>query len=233
MKRSKVFSSTDEAVADIHAGAVVMVAGYGPPGTPQGLVRALSRTGVGGLTCISGPWYLEEPGLFDVRRLAAGGQVARVITSEPLQAGPYSGHPDSWAQGVPDVHLVPVGVLAERIRAAGAGLGAVLLPKGAGTSVSADVEVQIIDGREYIMEEPLKADYALLRASVADTLGNLVYHRAQRNWNPIMATAADLSIAEVDEIVQQGELDPELVVTPGIYVDRIVVRSEEDDVRQA
>ena len=121
-----------------------------------------------------------------------------------------------------EVEAVPQGTLAERIRAGGAGLGGIYLATGMGTPFEAGKERKLIDGEEYIFEMPLKADYALLRAHKADTLGNLVYRGSQSNWNPIMAMAADVTIVEVDEVVRPGELDPELIITPGIYVNRIV-----------
>jgi 3-oxoacid CoA-transferase A subunit len=127
-----------------------------------------------------------------------------------------------WQEGRLEAEIVPQGTLAERIRAGGAGIGGLLLPTGRGTSFAEGKEKQVINGREYILETGLKADFALLSAHKADTLGNLIYQRSQRNWNPIMAMAADVTIVEVGEIVQPGELDPELVITPGIYVDRIV-----------
>ena len=229
MPPGKVISGADEAVADISDGAVIMVAGYAVPGTPQTLVKALLVKGVGNLTCISGPWYGRDPDLYDAARLAANGQVRKAITSAPI-------HPDSASpairrrqQGQLEVEAVPQGTLAERIRAGGAGLGGMFLSTGMGTPFEAGKERKQINGEEYILEMPLKADYALLRAHKADTLGNLVYRRSQSNWNPIMAMAADVTIVEVDEVVQPGELDPELIITPGIYVDRVIAVGGEPD----
>ena len=222
MSPGKVISCADEAVADIPDGAVIMVAGYAVPGTPQNLVKALLAKGVGSLTCISGPWYCRDPNLYDAARLIADGRVNKAVTSAPI-------HPDAsnpairmWRDGQLEVEAVPQGTLAERIRAGGAGIGGIYLATGMGTPFETGKERKLIDGEEYIFEMPLKADYALLRAHRADTLGNLVYRRSQSNWNPIMAMAADVTIVEVDEVAQTGELDPELIITPGIYVDRIV-----------
>ena len=224
MPPNRVLLSSDEAVADIPDGAVIMVGGFGTPGTPQDLVKALLRKGVTGLTCISGPWYGRDPDLYAVARLVASGLVKRVIMAPPIYAyAEQDAAPQPWRDGRLEVEIVPQGTLAERIRAGGAGLGGLLLPAARGTALHArGTERRVVDGAECTVETPLKADFALLRAHRADTLGNLVYRHSQRNWNPIMAMAADVTIAEVDEIVQPGELDPELVVTPGIYVERTV-----------
>ncbi len=222
MPSSKVFSNPDEALADVFDGAVVMVAGYSTPGTPQSLVKALLTRGVGGLTCICGPWDGRDPAAYDTARLIANGSVRKVITSTPLYPDPDGPAMRAWLDGKIEVELIPQGTLAERIRAGGAGLGATFLPTGVGTARNEGTEIRVIKGSEYVMETPLKADFALLRAHVADTLGNLVYRRAQRNWNPLMAMAAEVTIAEVEEIVEPGQLDPELIITPGIYVDRVV-----------
>ncbi len=220
---SKVYGSPEEAVADVQDGASILVAGYGEPGAPQRLVRALAAKGVSGLTCISGPWYGRNPALYDVPRLVNGGQVARAITSTPLYPDTLGPVLEMWKSGKLELDIVPQGILAERIRAGGAGLGGVYLPDQEEYDSS---ESTTIDGSRYALHTPLTADFAFLRAHVADTLGNLVYLREQRNWNPIMAMSARVVIAEVDGVVQQGELDGELIVTPGIYVDRIVPAGE-------
>ena len=222
MPASKVFSSIDEALADVSDGAVIMVAGYATPGTPQNLVKALLRRPIGGLTCISGPWYGGDPDLYDVAGLVANSQVKRVITTVPIDPDSPSAALRLWREGRLEVELVPQGTLAERIRAGGAGLGGLFLPTAVASGLGEGNEKKLINGQEHVLEMPLRADFALLRAHRSDRLGNLVYLRSQRNWNPIMAMAADVSIAEVDEVVEPGELDPELVITPGIYVDRIV-----------
>ena len=220
---SKVYGSPEEAVADIQDGASILVAGYGEPGTPQRLMRALAARGVSGLTCISGPWYGRNPALYDVPRLVVGGQVARAITSTPLYSDTLAPVLDMWKSGNLELDIVPPGVLAERIRAGGAGLGGTYLPA---QEEYDGQESTTIDGSPYTLHSPLTADFAFLRAHVADTLGNLVYLREQRNWNPIMAMSARVVIVEVDGVVQQGELDGELIVTPGIFVDRIVPAGE-------
>ena len=220
---SKVYGSPEEAVADVQDGASILVAGYGEPGAPQRLVRALAAKGVSGLTCISGPWYGRNPALYDVPRLVNGGQVARAITSTPLYPDTLGPVLEMWKSGKLELDIVPSGILAERIRAGGAGLGGVYLSDG---QEYGKPESKTIQDAEYTLHTPLTADFAFLRAHVADTLGNLVYLREQRNWNPIMAMSARVVIAEVDGVVQQGELDGELIVTPGIYVDRIVPAGE-------
>ena len=220
---SKVYGSPEEAVADIQDGTSILVAGYGEPGTPQRLMRALAARGVSGLTCISGPWYGRNPALYDVPRLVVGGQVARAITSTPLYSDTLAPVLDMCKSGNLELDIVSPGVLAERIRAGGAGLGGTYLPSHEADDSS---ESTTIDGSMYTLHSPLTADFAFLRAHVADTLGNLVYLREQRNWNPIMAMSARVVIVEVDGVVQQGELDGELIVTPGIFVDRIVPAGE-------
>ena len=222
MPSSKVYSSASEAVADIHDGATVMVGGYAAPGTPHSLVLALMNKGVRDLTCISGPWYRKDPDLSDVSTLVARGMVRRIITASPIDQDSFVPALDRQREGTLEVEIVSQGTLAERIRAAGAGLGAVLLPAGESAAIDLAKGTRIINGVMCTLETPLRADFALIRAHKADRLGNLIYRRAQRNWNPVMATAARVTIAEVDEILEPGDLDPELVITPGIYVNRIV-----------
>lgn len=217
MPSDKLVSSAAEAVADIPDGAFVMVAGYGPPGTPQNLVEALLEKGVRDLTCICGPLYGRDPGLYDAAKLAIEGRVKRLVTSPPMHSDSLDPIMRMWKEHEMDMEMVEEGTLVERVRAAGAGLGGVFLP----VRVAGPITRQI-DGRHYVMEEPIRADFALLRAHQADTLGNLVYRRSQRNWNPIMAASAEVTIAEVDEVVEPGKLDGELIVTPGIYVNRLL-----------
>lgn len=222
MSSSKIFPSAAKAIADISDGAIVMIGGYAVPGTPQGLVSALISKGARDLTCISGPWYGGGAGLIDVSSLVAGGQVKRIITATPIDKDSLVPVLDRQREGTLEFEIVSQGTLAERIRAAGAGLGAVLLPAGEGTAIYPAKGTHIINGVACTLETPLRADFALIRAHKADSLGNLVYRRAQRNWNPTMATAARVTIAEVDEILEPGDLDAELVISPSIYVNRIV-----------
>ena len=225
MLPNKVASSVEEATSDISEGSRIMVGGFGFPGTPTALVKALMDKGVGNLTCICGPWYAGARRVVDAAALIASGQVTRVITAPPVAPAPEPASEDDRM----NLEIMPQGTLAERIRAGGAGIGGFYVPTGLGTAYEEGKERMSIDGVECIFEEPIKADYALIRAQAADTMGNLVYRMAQRNWNPIMATAAEVTIVQVDEIVDPGMLDPELVITPGIFVDRIVISGGDND----
>jgi len=215
---------------------VVLIAGFAACGWPESLIKALVNQGSINLTIIcQGEWreQLEEhvDGV-GIQSLVASGQVRKLISPMPFQPtdrgnGPspltnFSEVEARWKSGELEIEVVPQGVLAERLRSGGAGLGGVFLPTGAGTRFGATREVRIFGGKDHLFEPALKADFALLRAGASDTLGNLVYHGTQRNWNPVMAMAAGVSIVEVDEVYEPGELDAELVVTPGIFVKRIV-----------
>jgi 3-oxoadipate CoA-transferase alpha subunit len=230
----KVADSFATAVSDIPDGATLMIDGFaGPGGTPQNLIAALRDHGVRDLTIISNTAGLASVIGFgtiagdrpiDIGVLVDNEQVRKVTASFPVSPSPSrpTSFEKAYLEGKVELEVVPQGTLAERIRAGGAGIPAFYTPTGAGTLMAEGKEVRVFNGREHLLEYALKADFALLCAHAADTLGNLVYRRSQRNWNPIMAMAADVTIAQVDEIVQPGGLDPELVITPGIYVDRIV-----------
>lgn len=229
----KVISSFAKAVVDIPDGAVIMMDGFGGPGgMPQHLILALREHGVKELTIISNTAGL--PGFGMTTRdsalthniLVENGQISKIVASFPVSASPSrpNAFELAYRKGKIELELVPQGTLAERIRAGGAGIAAFYTPTGAGTPVAQQKETRIIDGREYVLEYALKADYAFIRAQKADRLGNLVYKGTSRNFNAAMATAASVTIAEVDEIVEPGGLDPEVVITPGIYVNRIVQR---------
>lgn len=225
MPLSKVFSSAQTALADMQEGAVVLIGGFGSHGVPETLLRALQERGVGGLTVIcqsAGGGWPDVPGAFGLSQLVANGQVRRLISPLPVYPGPEGPVQTRWQSGELEIEVVPMGTLAERLRAGGAGLGGFFLPTGVGTRFQLGKERQRFGGRDCILELPLHADFALLRAHAADHLGNLVYRGAQRNWNPVMAMAAAISIAEVDQIHEPGGLSPEAVITPGIYVHRIV-----------
>ncbi len=222
--KSKVYSSFDEAVADIPDGATIMFAGFGPPGTPRNLTAALFRQGAKNLTGIAnhhGRWG----NTMDVGRLVEAGQMKKMICAftaapHPSRAMPFE---KLYEAGEIEGELVPQGTLAERIRAGGAGIGAFYTPTGVGTEIAEGKEHRVINGREYILEYPLYADYAFIRAYRGDSFGNLQYRLAQRNFNPIMAQAARITIAEVEgDILEPGAIDPDQVHTPGVYVDRIV-----------
>jgi 3-oxoadipate CoA-transferase, alpha subunit len=211
-------SGPDEAVADVPDGATVLVGGFGPAGMPYALIDALIRQGATDLTIVNNNAGNADTGL---AALLAKGRVRKVICSFPRQK-------DSWVfdglyrEGRIELELVPQGNLAERIRAAGAGIGAFFCPTGVGTPLAEGKETREIDGRTYVLEYPIHGDMALIGAHRADRMGNLVYRKTARNFGPVMATAASTVVAEVHEVVDTGELDPEAVVTPSIYVDRVV-----------
>jgi len=222
----KTYLTAESALADVFDGAVVLVTGFAGHGVPQTLLRALAASGARGLTCICAP--AAPPGgvapAFGVSQLVAAGQVSKLIT--PMPAHPEEDGPvaQQWQSGDLEVEIVPQGVLAERMRAGGAGLGGVFLSAGAGARFHQGKELREINGRQYALETPIKADFALVRAHTADTLGNLIYQGTGRAWGPVMAPAARITIAEVDHVVEAGGLDPEKVITHGIFVHRIVQR---------
>jgi 3-oxoadipate CoA-transferase, alpha subunit len=220
---ARVCGSHDDAVAGTADGATVLVGGFGMAGMPVELIDALIRQGAGDLTVVSNNAGNGDTGL---AALLATGRVRKVICSFPRQA-------DSWVfdglyrAGRIELEVVPQGNLAERLRAAGAGIGAFFTPTGVGTSLAEGKETREIDGRTYVLEHPIKGDLALIKAHVADRIGNLVYRKTARNFGPVMATAARTVAVQVDRVVEIGGLDPEVVVTPGIYVDRIVPAEQE------
>ena len=218
--KAEISESTDKAVAGIEPGSSIMVGGFASAGSPSNLILALRRHGAGGLTAIANNIGLGDK--LDV--LAESRQLTKVIATFAIRAsGARKSHfEQQYHRGEVDLELVPQGTLAERIRAGGAGLGGFLTPTGVGTILAEGKETMEFDGRDYLLERPLRADIALIKAHRADRAGNLVYRRAGRNFNSVMATAADRVIVEVEEIVEAGELDPEMIDTPGVFVDRIV-----------
>ncbi len=226
MQPSKLFPNADDALADLADGATIMVGGCGALGVPHTLLRALSRRNVGGLTCIGEACQRSDTSLHDISALIARGQVSKLVSTPAfLDAGAEAAR-QARRQGILEVETVLPGLLAERIRAGGAGVGAFLVTPQADPLLDAGKERQVLDGQEYVVETSLKADFALIRAHQGDLLGNLVYRGACRNWNPVMATAAAVVVVQVDAVVEPGELDPERVITPGIYVDRLVATDE-------
>ncbi|WP_300639643.1 3-oxoacid CoA-transferase subunit A [Nocardioides sp.] len=215
---ARVLTSYDDAVAGTADGSTVMVGGFGMAGMPVELIDALIRQGAKDLTIVSNNAGNGDTGL---AALLAAGRVRKVVCSFPRQV-------DSWVfdglyrAGEIELEVVPQGNLAERMRAAGAGIGAFYSPTGVGTPLAEGKEVREIDGRTYVLEMPIRADLALVKAHVADRLGNLVYRRTARNFGPVMCTAATTVAVQVDRVVEVGELDPESIVTPAIFVDRIV-----------
>ena len=219
---NKVVDSIDAAVSGIHDGATILVGGFGNAGMPSELVDGLIRQGARDLTVVSNNAGNAEIGL---AALLKAGQVRKIICSFPRQADSHV-FDKLYRDGKLELELVPQGNLAERMRAAGAGIGAFYTPTGFGTDLAKGKETRHINGRDYVLEYPIQGDFALIKALRGDRWGNLVYRKAARNFGPVMAMAARCAIAQVDEVVPLGELDPETVVTPGIFVKRIVQLSQ-------
>lgn len=215
--KNKVYPTLDAAVADIPDGATIMFGGFGGAGFPNNLIRALSSRGIRNVTAISNNCGTGESelGIMFKRK-----QIKHVIASFP---GPASNFfQEQYAAGEVTLELCAQGILCERMRARGAGLVAFYTTVGVGTEIAKGKEERVIQGKRVVLETALGADYAFIKAWKADRIGNLIYRKAARNFNPLMATAADTVIVEVDEIVEVGALDPEAIVTPSIFVDRIV-----------
>jgi 3-oxoadipate CoA-transferase, alpha subunit len=215
---AQVVATPAEAVAGIGDGATVLVGGFGMAGMPVHLIDALIDLGVGDLTIVSNNAGNGDTGL---AALLAAGRVRKVVCSFPRQSDSYV-FDALYRAGKIELEVVPQGNLAERMRAAGAGIGAFYCPTGVGTPLAEGKETRTIDGRDYVLEYPIRGDVALIGAHVGDRMGNLVYRKTARNFGPVMATAATVTIAQVSRIVEIGRIDPEAVVTPGIYVDRLV-----------
>lgn len=213
----KSVQTLEQAVAGIPDGATIMIGGFGPAGQPTYLIDALIDQGARDLTIINNNAGNGEVGL---AALLKAGRVRKMICSFPRQVDSQI-FDDLYRRGKVELELVPQGNLACRIQAAGSGLGAVFTPTGYGTVLAEGKEVREIDGRHYVLEYPIAADYALIKAYHADRWGNLVYRKAARNFGPIMAPAAKTTVVEVSDIVPLGELDPEAVITPGIFVQRV------------
>lgn len=218
MSRTEICSDASAAVIGIADGATILVGGFGMAGMPTTLIDALIEQGAAGLTIVSNNAGNGDTGL---AALLAAGRVAKVICSFPRQADSYV-FDGLYRAGKVDLEVVPQGNLAERIRAAGAGIGAFFCPTGVGTPLAAGKETRTIDGRDYVLEYPIRGDVALIGAHIADRSGNLLYRKTARNFGPVMATAAALTVVEVGRVVDTGRIDPEAVVTPGIFVDRIL-----------
>jgi 3-oxoacid CoA-transferase subunit A len=212
---NKVVANADDAIRDITDGATIMIGGFGLCGIPENLIAALVRKGVKNLTTISNNVGIDD---FGLGKCLAAGQIVRHI-------GSYVGENKLLEEMVLgnrlNLTLVPQGTLAECLRAGGAGIPAFYTPTGVGTIVAEGKETREFDGRQYVMERALKADFALIKAWKGDKWGNLIYRKTARNFNPMMATAAKVTIAEVEELVEVGELDPDKIITPSIYVKRI------------
>ena len=207
-----------DAVAGVADGATLLVGGFGGSGVPVDLVHGVLELGVRDLTIVTNN---AGSGETDIAALIRERRVKKIICSYPRSSGSVW-FERFWRSGEIELELVPQGTLSERMRAAGAGLGGFFTPVGADSPLAQGKEVRVIDGRRHVFEKPLRADVALIKAYRADRWGNLVYHSAARNFGPVMATAATLTVAQVGAFVELGELDPEAVVTPGIFVDRVV-----------
>ncbi len=214
----KTFESLEAAVADVHDGATVMIGGFGNAGMPAALIDALIAQGARDLAIVNNNAGNGDTGL---AALLKAKRVRKIICSFPRQSDSHV-FDALYRAGEIELELAPQGNLAERIRAAGAGIGGFFTPTGYGTLLAEGKETRLIDGRHYVLESPIHADFALIKALRGDRWGNLVYRKAARNFGPIMAMAARCTIAQVNEIVPLGALDPEVVVTPGIFVHRVV-----------
>jgi 3-oxoacid CoA-transferase subunit A len=213
---NKIFPSAEAAIADLKDGAVVMSGGFGLCGNPENLITAIHQKGVKDLTVISNNCGTTELGL---GVLLKARQVRKMISS---YVGENKEFERQYLTGELEVELCPQGTLAERIRAGGAGIGGFYTPTGVGTERAKNRETRVIDGKEFLLESPLKADFAIVRAWKADTWGNLVFRKTARNFSPMMCTAAKVTIVEAEEIVERGQLDGDAIHLPGIYVKRLV-----------
>jgi 3-oxoacid CoA-transferase subunit A len=218
---NKVVESPDAAVRDVFEGATLVVGGFGLCGIPENLIAALVRRGVKNLTAVSNNCGVDDWGL---GLLLKTRQIRKMVSS---YVGENAEFERQFLSGELEVELVPQGTLAERMRAGGAGIPAFYTPAGVGTLVAEGKETRVFDGREYLLERSVVGDFALVAAWKGDRLGNLVYRKAARNFNPMAVTAGKIAIAEVEELVPPGELDPECIHTPGVFVNRLVVAPRE------
>ena len=218
MAINKIMNDFETAVAGVKDGSTILVSGFGGAGMPTELLNALRDQGATNLTIVSNNAGVGREG---IGGLLSEGKVKKVICSYPRSGGSVI-FEEMWAAGKVELEVVPQGTLSERIRAAGAGIGAFYTPTGVGTQLAEGKEVRKINGRDQVLEYPLKGDVAFVLAKAADRWGNLIYNKSARNFGPVMAPAADLTVVQVHEIVELGALDPEAIVTPSIFVDRVV-----------
>jgi 3-oxoacid CoA-transferase subunit A len=218
---NKVVASADEAVRDVLDGATLVVGGFGLCGIPENLIAALVRRGVKDLTAVSNNCGVDDWGL---GLLLKSRQIRRMVSS---YVGENAEFERQFLSGELEVELVPQGTLAERMRAGGAGIPAFYTPAGVGTLVAQGKETRVFDGRDYLLESSVVGDFSLVAAWKGDRLGNLVYRKAARNFNPMAVTAGRIAIAEIEELVEVGDLDPECIHTPGVFVNRLVVAPRE------
>ena len=220
----KVRDSAASPVAGLQDGASLFVSGYAGQHEPEMLLNSVVESGVCDLTVICQGGGTSGPAATGIDRLVEAGLVRKLISPLPFNPRQDSPIKRAWESRMLELEALPTGILSERIRAGGAGLGGVFLPTGAGTRFDEGQEIRVIEGREHIYQPAIRADFALIRAAAADTLGNLTYSGTGRNWSPIMAMSARVTIAEVDEIREPGGIDPEVVITPAIFVQRIFQR---------
>lgn len=223
MAGRKVYASSDSALADVFSGATLLIGGVSHHGIPNNLIEAVASKDISGLVCVFSPCTdHNDLSLGALDPLLKKGQISRLITAFPFYQNTGSLIESQWNSGHLSIEVIPQGLLSERLRAGGAGLGGVFSPVGVNTCLSDGYEIQEIDGKQCLFLEALRADFALIRAHQSDELGNLVYKGIERNWGPVMAMSADITIAEVTDILEAGDLDPELIITPGIFVNRLV-----------
>jgi 3-oxoadipate CoA-transferase alpha subunit len=223
LPREKLYASCATALADISDGDTVLIGGFAGCGVPGGLIAALCQKEVKELTCVYSPGaWPNSAGPSGVDQLVANGRVKKLISALPFDPAIQGTVHRAWQTGRIELEIVPQGTLAERLRAAGAGLGGVFIPTGVGTRFADGKDVRTFARGESMLELPLKADFALFKADTADTMGNVVYQGSARNWGPVMAMAATVSIAEADRVCDPGGIDPEAVISSGIFVNRVV-----------
>lgn len=220
MTFTKLYDTAASAVADVHDGSTLLIGGASRDSEPTALLAALLSNGAASLTIVCD--FYGWDGGESILKLAAAGRIARLISPDPYVGATGDNLRAAWDLGDVSIETVPRAAMAERLRAAGAGIGGVFVAADSGLRFADGRETRIINDVECVLEPPLRADFALVRAARADTLGNLAYHGAQRSWNAVMATAARITIAQADTIGEPGAIDPELVITPGIYVNRVV-----------
>lgn len=213
----KVYPSAAAAIADIKSGSTLLVGGFGLVGIPEHLIDALKESGITDLTCISNNCGVDD---FGLGLLLQQKQIKKMISS---YVGENKTFERQFLSGELEVELVPQGTLAERIRAGGAGIGGFFTPAGVGTPIAEGKETRVINGKQYLLEYPLVGDFALIKGYQADRMGNVAYRKTAQNFNPMMAAAGKITIVEVEEIVEVGQLDPSAIHTPGIYVQRVVL----------
>ena len=224
MSKGKIYSSAENALADVFDGATILIGGLSGYGIPRGLISELSQRDVSKLTCVFSPGISENSRPAEVLApLLSNEQISKLICSDPFDLDNGGMLESQCRSGQVSIEMIPQGILGERLRSAGAGLGGIFLPVSLGAKFSSDDEVRLIDGEECIYVEAMRGDFSLIKANESDSLGNLIYKGLERNWAPVMAMASGVTIVEVSAIREPGDLNPELIVTPGIFVNRIVL----------